>query len=85
MRISELILCRQLLNQPVKSIHKVKRMFLNSLITKGWFTLYDFFIRLLQRANRKCADLFHKWRPINYSFIPMKISLTNLVSVCNIQ
>ena len=30
-------------------------------------------------------DIFHKWRPINYSFVCMKISLTSLVSMCKIQ
>ena len=30
-------------------------------------------------------DLFHKWRPINYSFVFMKISPTSLVSMCKIQ
>ena len=30
-------------------------------------------------------DLIHKWRPIDYSFIFMLISLPNLVSMCKIQ
>ena len=30
-------------------------------------------------------DLFHKWRPINYSFVFMKISPSSLVSMCKIQ
>ena len=29
--------------------------------------------------------LIHKWRLINYSFIFLKISLTNLISTCKIQ
>ena len=30
-------------------------------------------------------DLFHKWRPINYSFVFMKITLTSLVRMCKFQ
>ena len=30
-------------------------------------------------------DLFHEWRPRNYSFVFMKISPTSLVSMCTIQ
>ena len=31
------------------------------------------------RVDRRIIDLFHKWRPIYYSFQYMLISLTNLI------
>ena len=40
---------------------------------------------LRSSIEKSVIHLFQKWRPINNSFVFMKISLTSLVSMCEIQ
>ena len=66
--------------------------------TKLWLGMLSVRIKVLRNRETtnfkwqscKCTDvtaidLFHKWRPIKYSYIFMKISLTTLFSMCKIH
>ena len=45
----------------------------------------DIFWNYTLHFTEVCVDLFHKWRPINNSFVVMKISPTSFVSMGKIH